>query len=153
MIRFPARVVTLCLLVAVPLVAQSPHADSTAVAATVLSYHAALASGDSATALGLLAPDAVILESGGVESREDYHAGHLEADISYAMALPSVRGAVRVVVQGDVAWASSTSTTQGRSGERQVNAVGAELMVLSRTAAGWTIRAIHWSSRNRRSGS
>lgn len=153
MIRFPARLALPWLLFAAPLLAQSPRADSMAVATTVRAYHAALAGGDSTTALGLLASDAVILESGGVESREDYHAGHLEADISYAKALPSLRGAIRVMVQGDVAWASSTSSTQGRLGERQVNAVGAELMVLSRTSDGWTIRAIHWSSRNRRSGS
>ncbi|MDX2207500.1 MAG: nuclear transport factor 2 family protein [Gemmatimonadales bacterium] len=149
----PSARIALALLIAAPLAAQTPQADSLAVAATVRAYHAALGTGDSTTALRLLAPDAVILESGGVESREDYHAGHLEADISYAMALPSVRGEVRVVVEGDVAWASSTSTTQGRLGERQVNAVGAELMVLSRSRDGWQIRAIHWSSRNRRSGS
>jgi ketosteroid isomerase-like protein len=135
------------------LAAQSTAADSSAVVATVRAYHAALATGDSLAALGLLAPDAVILESGDVETRAEYHAHHLAADIAYAQALPSVRGAVTVRVSGDAAWATSTSTTKGTYRERAVNSVGAELMVLSRTASGWVIRAIHWSSRNVRSGS
>ncbi len=124
--------------------------DSTAVAGTVRAYHAALASGDSLAALRLLAPDAVILESGGMESRAEYRSHHLPADIDFARAVPSVRGEIAVTVHGDVAWASSTSTTEGMLGERKINSVGAELMVLSRTPTGWVIRAIHWSSRNTR---
>ncbi|MGI9077436.1 MAG: DUF4198 domain-containing protein [Gemmatimonadaceae bacterium] len=124
--------------------------DSADVVVVIERYHKALVAGDSAAALALLAPDAVILESGGVESREEYRGHHLPADISFARAVPSSRGKVSVVVRGDVAWASSTSTTQGKYRDRQINAAGAELMVLSREADGWKIRAIHWSSRNRR---
>lgn len=125
--------------------------DSAAVAAAVDAYDRALATGDSAAALALLAPDAVILESGGVETRDEYRGHHLPGDIAYARAVRSVRGPVRVAVQGDVAWATSTSTTQGTYRGRAVNSTGAELMVLSRDARGaWTIRAIHWSSRTRK---
>lgn len=127
--------------------------DSAAVAATVAKYHAALASGDSAAALAPLADDAVILESGGIETRADYRAHHLPADINFAKAVPSQRGAVMVKVRGDVAWASSTSITQGEANGRQVNSAGAELMVLVRTGMEWKIAAIHWSSRQRRAGS
>lgn len=132
--------------------AQGPVADSTAVAQTVQAYHQALARGDSAMAIRLLSPDAVILESGGSEDRADYRAHHLPADIQFAQAVPGQRGAIRVTVVGDVAWASSTSITQGTFRERAVNSAGAELMVLTRTPEGWRIRAIHWSSRSRRSG-
>ncbi|HKP76151.1 MAG TPA: nuclear transport factor 2 family protein [Longimicrobiaceae bacterium] len=125
-------------------------ADSAAVAATVARFHAALAAGDSVGALALLAPDVVIMESGGVESRADYRSHHLGADIEFARAVPSRTDAVKVRVRGDVAWASSTSTTQGSFRGRDINAAGAELMVLSRTASGWRIEAIHWSSRSRR---
>jgi ketosteroid isomerase-like protein len=131
-----------------PLAAQG--SDSTDVATTVRAYHTALATGDSLAALRLLAPDAVILESGGVESRAEYRSHHLSADIEFASAVPSVRGEIAVTVAGDIAWASSTSTTEGMMGERRIKSSGAELMVLSRTAEGWRIRAIHWSSRNRR---
>lgn len=124
--------------------------DSTAVAAVVHAYHRALSSGDSTGALALLASDAVILESGGVESREEYRSHHLPGDIRFAQALPSQRTSVRVKVLGDVAWAWSTSTTQGESGGRQINSAGAELIVLSRLQRSWKISAIHWSSRTRR---
>ena len=133
---------------------QQSAGDSAAVAQVVTRFHAALAEGDSATALALLAQDVVVLESGGVESRDDYRAHHLPADIEFARAVPSTKGPVRVVVQGDVAWASSTSTTQGEFRGRAINSNGAELMVLARATGGaWTIRAIHWSSRARPAGS
>lgn len=125
-------------------------ADSVAVLEVVRSYHAALASGDSVKALALLAVDAVILESGGMESRDEYRSHHLPADIAFARAVPSERSAARIMVQGDVAWVSSTSTTRGQYRDRQVNSSGAELMVLTREPDGWRIRAIHWSSRTRK---
>ena len=131
-----------------PLHAQSPAADWAAVAATVRAYHEALARGDSAAALRLLAADAQILESGARETREEYRAHHLPADIQFAQAVPANRSAPQVTLSGDVAWASSTSTMQGSYRGQAINVAGAELMVLSKTAAGWVIRAIHWSSRS-----
>ena len=125
--------------------------DSAAVAAVVHRYDAALASGDSATALMLLAPDAVVLESGGMESRAEYRSHHLPADMAYARAVKSVSSPVHVVIEGNAAWASSTSVSQGEYRGKAVNSAGAELMVLARGANGaWLIRAIHWSSRARR---
>lgn len=125
--------------------------DSAAVAGVVLAYHRALSTGDSTAALALLSDDAVILETGGVETRQEYRAHHLPADIQFAQAVPSQSTGVRVKVMGDAAWAWSTSTTQGEFRGRQVNSAGAELMVLARSAGGWKISAIHWSSRTRRS--
>ncbi|MGH7709814.1 MAG: nuclear transport factor 2 family protein, partial [Gemmatimonadaceae bacterium] len=75
---------------------------------------------------------------------------HLPADMGFAQAIKSERGPIHVRIQGDVAWATSTSGSQGEYRGRQINSVAAELMVLSRTADGWRIRAIHWSSRARR---
>lgn len=129
--------------------AQQPN-DSAAVAATVERFHAAVVAGDSALALSLLTPDAVVLESGGSETREEFRARHLPADIAYAQAVKSERGPMRVVVRGDAAWVTSTSSASGEFRGRQVNSSGAELMVLSRTPQGWRIAAIHWSSRTRR---
>ena len=62
--------------------------DSSDVAATVDRFHAALSAGDSTGALALLADDAVILESGGVETRDEYRSHHLPADIAFAQAVP-----------------------------------------------------------------
>lgn len=146
------------LLIATPLLARetseridaprmAAQQDSSAVAAVVDSYHRALATGDSAAALALLTEDAIILESGGVETRAEYRAGHLPGDIAFARAVARERSPIRVVVRGDVAWATSTSTVRGQYRDRAVNSAGAELMVLTRTDAGWKIAAIHWSSR------
>jgi ketosteroid isomerase-like protein len=125
--------------------------DSSEVASTVLAYHTAIAAGDSAKGLALVAADAVIVESGGIETREEFRARHLAADMAFAQSVKSERGPIRVTVQGDIAWASSTSISQGEFRGRPINSSSAELMVLSRGADGWRIRAIHWSSRPRRS--
>lgn len=125
------------------------ESDSAAVAAVIERYHHALATGDSAQALTLLADDVVVVESGGIETRDEYRSHHLPADIQFASAVSSAREAPRVVTRGDVAWASSTSTTRGEFRGRSIDSVGAELMVLVRTTDGWRIAAIHWSSRSR----
>lgn len=122
----------------------------TDVRAVIDSYHRALATGDSTTALALLADDVTILESGGVEDKTHYRSGHLAGDMRFAQAVPRERGPISVQVVGDVAWAWSTNVAEGRIGEREVNTQGAELMVLGRSAEGWLIKAIHWSSRARR---
>lgn len=127
--------------------ATRPDPDSAAILATVTAFHAALSSGDSAAALGLLAPDAVILEAGELETRAEYAAHHLGADIEFSRAVPSQQVTTVQHQEGAVAWVATTSTAQGTFRGRPIASQGAELMVLSRTEAGWRIRAIHWSSR------
>ena len=124
--------------------------DSSDVAALVRRFDALMAAGDSAGLLALLADDAVVLESGGLETRAEFRSHHLPADIGFARAVRSRQGPILVRVHGDVAWASSTSTVEGELRGRVINSVSAELMVFSREDGGWKIRAIHWSSRNRR---
>jgi len=121
--------------------------DSAAILATVAAFHSALAAGDSVGALALLAPDAIILEAGELESRAEYTAHHLGADMEFARAVPSVRVTTRVRQEGAIAWVAAISTTRGTFRDRPIASQGAELMVLGRTVAGWRIRAIHWSSR------
>jgi ketosteroid isomerase-like protein len=124
--------------------------DSSEVAKAVEAYHAAASAGDSTAMLALLDEDAVILESGGMETRAEFRSHHLAADIAFVRAVQSVRSPIRVRTRGDAAWATSTTTAQGTVNGRAVNSAGAELMVLARTPAGWKITAIHWSSRSRR---
>ena len=130
--------------------ARLPHSDSAAVAAAVHGFHSALAAGDSLQALALLDSAVVILESGDEERLAEYRAHHLAADIEFSRAVKAMASPVRVTVRGDVAWASSTSTTVGTYRRRAINSAGAELMVLTRTNGGWRIVAIHWSSHARR---
>ena len=125
-------------------------ADSATVVAIVERFHAAVAAGDSSGALALLASDAVVLEAGGIETRDEFRAHHLAADIEFARAVRSERGHMRFVVRGDAAWAWSASTTTGEFISRPFNSAGAELVVLARFGQEWKITAIHWSSRPRR---
>jgi ketosteroid isomerase-like protein len=124
-------------------------ADSAAVVRTVDRFHAALSLGDSATVAALLDPSAVVLESGEYEPRSDYLHHHLPADIAFARAVPSTRQVRRVTQSDGAAWVVSTSRASGTFNGRPVNSEGAELMVLTRTATGWRIAAIHWSSHRR----
>jgi ketosteroid isomerase-like protein len=129
--------------------ARQPSAASQIIA-VVSEFHAALATGDSATALRLLDQDVTVLESGDVETRDEYRAHHLPADIEFARAVPSKRTVLSVTVVGDAGWIASKSENVGRMGTRSINSVGAELIVLRKRDTGWKIAAIHWSSRARK---
>jgi ketosteroid isomerase-like protein len=115
-------------------------------------FHELLAAGDSAGTIRLLAPDLVVVESGSIETRADYLAHHLNADIEFARAVPAKREVLSIKREGDVAWVVSSSVATGKMRDRQIESRGAELMVLSRSEQGWLIRAIHWSSRRQRGG-
>jgi len=130
--------------------AMGAASDSMTVAETVQAYHDALQKGDTSAVLALLAEDVHILESGGMETRDEYRSHHLPGDMAFAAAVTRERTPVHVTLAGDVAWAVSTSGTSGTFRDRAVNSVGAELMVLTRQEGVWLIRAIHWSSRQAR---
>jgi ketosteroid isomerase-like protein len=138
------------LLLAPAAAAQPARPDSAAALAAVGAFHAALAAADTAAALALLAPDALVLEAGGAETRAEYAAHHLAADVEFARAVSTRRTPVAVWQAGDVVWVAQTSESTGRFRGRDVSSAGAELVVLARAGAGWAIRAIHWSSRSRR---
>jgi len=115
----------------------------------VRAFHDALATGDSALVLTLLAEDVVIFESGGVEaSREEYRSRHLPSDIAFARSTEKEVTVDRVGFSGDVAWVLSHSMTTGSFRGRDVNSAGTETMILRRTQMGWRIEHIHWSSRS-----
>lgn len=61
----------------------------------------------------LLLPDVVILESGGIETREEHLGGHLSGDIAFAHAVPRERGPIVVRIHGDVALATLTRASRG----------------------------------------
>lgn len=119
--------------------------DQEAVAAVVNAFHAALSSGNGEAAVALLADDVRIMEGGGMETKEQYHSGHLNSDMAFAQAVPRERSELNIVLAGDAAWVTSTSTTVGTYRGREIDSRGGELMVLARTPEGWKIRAISWS--------
>jgi ketosteroid isomerase-like protein len=139
-------------LVAICVVGEASSADSESadVAKAVADFHRALVRTDSAAVINLLAQDAVILESGGMETRAEYISHHLPGDIAFAKAIASTNGPIHVTVDGTTAWTAGTGTTQGNFNGRAINSSSAESMVLTKGPTGWKIRAIHWSSRNRK---
>jgi ketosteroid isomerase-like protein len=136
---------------AVPQVgAQTPSPAAVEVQKVVDAFHAGLKAGNAAGVMTLLAPDVLLLEAGGIETRAEYEQHHLPADVEFEKSVTTSFKPYRVTVVGDVAWAVNTSEYRGTFRDRPVDSVGVELMVLSREAGGWRIRAIHWSSRARK---
>jgi ketosteroid isomerase-like protein len=130
-------------------VSLSPQAQE---AATVVDgFHAALRRGDATAAAALLASDALIYESGGVEQgKAEYASHHLGADAAFSKATQSVVTRRSGQANGNLAWIATESTTKGSYKERPINSVGTETMILRREGASWRIVHVHWSSANAR---
>jgi ketosteroid isomerase-like protein len=124
-------------------------AEESAVRTVVTRFHSSVSKGDTAAAMAAVADDATFLEAGGIETRAEYEKHHLPEDIKFEKAVPMKRSALRVVVSGDAAWTTCTYELKGTFEGRAIDSIGTELMVLSRGAKGWQIRAVSWSSRAR----
>ena len=135
---------------AFPAAAQTPTNDEAGIAAAVKTFHSAYAAGNAAQVMQFIAEDALMMEGGNIETRAQYEKDHLPADIAFEKEVSAKRTPVRIVVRGDTAWVTTSGDFVGTFQGKPVDFQGLELMVLSREPAGWRIRAIHWSSRNRR---
>lgn len=133
-----------------PVAAQALANDEASVAAAVKTFHGAYAAGHAAQVMQFIAEDALMMEGGNIETRAQYEKDHLPADIAFEKQVSAKRTPVRVVVRGETAWVTTSADFVGTFEGRPVDFQGLELIVLSREPAGWRIRAIHWSSRNRR---
>lgn len=133
--------------------AAAAGSDEDAVRAVVADFHRAMAEGYRDGVLRLLADDAVIFETGYVEAnREQYAAGHLEADLLYAATVRREPVHRQIRVGGDLAYAISQSRNRGEFQGETVNLTNTETMVLRRTVDGWRIVHIHWSGHETRGG-
>lgn len=146
------------LLAMTPLVATAQNTGAPLIAAmsseaqeaakAVDAFHAALAKGDGAAAAALLAEEALIYEGGHAErSKAEYASHHAGADAAYAAAVPSKLTHRSGVADGSLAWIASESRTTGKYKDKPVDRVTTETMTLRKTAEGWRITHIHWSSR------
>ena len=116
-------------------------------AAVVDAFHAALRRGDTRAALALLAEDALIFESGGVErGKAEYASHHLAADAAFSQAVPSTISRRAGEAVGRIAWIATEGRTTGTFKGKAVDRKSVETMLLRRTGAGWRIAHIHWSS-------
>jgi ketosteroid isomerase-like protein len=125
------------------------QADTATPLATVTAFHAALAGGNTAAALNMLAEDVMIFESGGMESsRAEYASHHLQADAAFSAAVSRTLVSRTQGEHGDTAWVMSMETVTGRFRDRAINSRSVETMLLRRTEGQWRIAHIHWSSAN-----
>lgn len=135
------------LAIAAPLSAAQPPAAARGAAATVDAFHAALHRGDTRAAAALIADDALIFESGGVErSKAEYAGHHLPADAEFSRAVSSVVTKRTAQASGAFAWVASEGRTMGTYHGRALNLVTTETMLLRRGGGVWKIVHIHWSS-------
>jgi uncharacterized protein (TIGR02246 family) len=115
--------------------------------ATVSAFHIALARGDTDAVLALMAEDALIYESGGVErGRAEYARHHLAADAAFSAAVARTLVDRRSGESGDTAWVMTVETVTGNYRGRAINSRSVETMLLRRIGGRWRIAHIHWSS-------
>ena len=115
-------------------------------AAAVDAFHAALRRGDTKAA-ALLAEDALIFESGGVErSKAQYSAHHLPADAEFSRTVTSAVTRRSGDSDGPTAWVATEGRTAGTYKGKPVDLLTTETMILRRLGGTWKIVHIHWSS-------
>jgi len=115
---------------------------------TMAAFHDALAAGDKAKALSLLAPEVAIYEAGYVErSRDEYASHHLNGDMEFAKA--STRKMLKQTerIDGNMAVVWEETETAGVVRGLPARILGTGTVVLEKHGEGWAIVHVHWSSR------
>ena len=133
------------LVVSLPACARTPPPPKEAdVVAVVNAFYGGITAARPADVMRLIAPDAVFIESGRIETRAEYEMNHLPADIEFEQKVKPMRGPLRVTFDGrDTAWVISRAEYDEGNPEKYINT---QLMVLTRDTGDWRIRTISWSS-------
>ncbi len=129
--------------------ATPPADDPAGVTAVVEGFYAAMKTGDTTAAMRAIAPDAVFLEGGRLETRAEYESNHLPADIEFERAVTGKRSPLSITFNGNTAWVIAMTDYDGTFEDAPVSFTSAQLVVLTRNDGPWMIRSIHWSSRRR----
>ena len=116
--------------------------DEADVKATLEAFYGAMKTGDTVTAMAQIAPDAMFVESGRLETREEYEKNHFPTDFAFEKQITGKRTPWRVTIKGDTAWVIASTTYQGpgrrRRGElRELAARGPH------TRNGWMAHPLH----------
>lgn len=121
---------------------------ATGAANQVDAFSKALAAADFDQVKSLLAPEAIILESGGVErSREEYLDHHAKSDAAF-LGGAHVNVLSRTArVDGNLAWVATESEIHTSKGNKPLTLLSTETMILNDRSGDWQIVHIHWSSR------
>ena len=99
----------------------------------------------------LLDPQVLILESGGSErSRDEYMGDHAIADAAFLQNAEQQLRYRQAQAEGNFAWVATESTLNKMENGKKSVLLSTETMLLKKTAQGWRIVHIHWSSRPKR---
>lgn len=128
---------------------QDTAKDEADVTATLDTFYGAMRTGDSAKAMSMIAQDVQFIESGRLETRDEYEKNHLPLDIAFEKQIAGKRGPLRIRINGDTAWVIAQTEFVGTFEGTDLDLVSSQLAVLSRESEGWRIRSIHWSSLRR----
>lgn len=124
--------------------------EALAAVATVDRFFAALSAGDLDRAAQDLDSEVLILENGSAErSAAEYLGHHAISDARFLKNARQLPGHRKARVSGNLAWVASDNDTVIDKDGKSVTIASTETMVLRRTANGWTIVHIHWSSHGR----
>ena len=126
-----------------------PEPDEAGVRTAFESFYAAMKAGDTASAMALVADDAVFLEGGRLETRAEYEKNHLPADIGFEKQVSGKRGPLKITFKDDAAWVIATTDYDGTFDGAPVSFTSAQLAVFTRESGSWRIRSIHWSALRR----
>ena len=126
---------------------RDPATDEAGVKATLEAFYGAMKTGDTATAMAQIAQDAMFVESGRLETREQYEKNHFPADFAFEKQITGKRTPWRVTINGDTAWVIASTSYKGPVDDSEVDFTSSQLAVLTHEMDGWRIRSIHWSSR------
>lgn len=131
-----------------PALVQDIEAAATEAVAVVDAFSAAIQGVRIAQAAALLDPAVLVLESGGSErNRDQYLAEHAQADAAYMKDARQELRYRQARIVGDVAWVGTESSISRDKDGKPTSSLSTETMVLRKTAQGWKIVHIHWSSR------
>ena len=126
---------------------RSAETDEADVKAAIETFYAAMKKGDPKAAMAMIAPDAVFVESGRLETRQQYEESHLPSDIDFEKQITGTRGPWRITINGNTAWGIASTEYKGPVDGRDLSFVSTQLAVVTRGEDGkWLIRSIHWSS-------
>ncbi len=124
--------------------------EKEAVVNSLEAFHQAIVDNNTERARSLLADSAKILESGVIESRDEYLADHFHMDGKFLSAMNRKVKTRNVTIQGEIAWVSTNSRTRGTYKGRDLNLNSLELAVLTKVDDEWEISSLHWSSSKRK---
>ena len=116
--------------------------------AAVDAFQTALKSGDTAAATRWLAPEVLIYEGGAAErSRDEYTSHHMKGDMAFLKT--SQIDVLKRSSGGDekTVWVTTESRIRGKSSKgKPLDVASTETALLRKTAEGWRIVHLHWSS-------